>query len=85
MSLTNEVGALEDTTKNAHLQTKLRKVYFRCDLVYFLGFIYLLTPCLVLLAADGVGPRNVVGFMLFLLLIYILLLASAMLARADVV
>ena len=50
-----------------------------------MGFIYLLTPCLVLLAADGVGPRNIVGFMLFLLLIYILLLASAMLARADVV
>ena len=34
-------------------------------------FIYLLTPCFVSFAADGVGPRNVVGSKLLKLLIFI--------------
>ena len=39
--------------------------------LHFWGTIYLLTLCIILLAADGVGPRNVVGSRLLKLLIFI--------------
>ena len=55
---------------------KIKCIYARveakkCTFILILVTIYLLTLCIILLAADGVGPRNVVGSKLLKLLIFI--------------